>query len=304
MILCVGGAHLDVRARLLDPAVLGSSNPAHTDRAVGGVAANVARSLAALGHEVALASVVGLDPYGDLVAESLRRDGVDVSLVERHPVQPTAAYTAVVGPDGELVIGLADMEVYDDPRAGWVGDVSAAAAGADVVVIDANLYGEVLSAVTAAADGPVVADPVSVAKAPRLAPVLDRIAVLAPDRAEAAALAGVATEAMSGVRRAAAVLRSRGVGTVLVTLGSDGVFFDDGDVQRVVPPIPPGRIEDVTGVGDALVAGYVHGLRSGAADPVLLGRAAASLALESAGSRIEGLGRHALEARAALGPAD
>jgi sugar/nucleoside kinase (ribokinase family) len=52
----------------------------------------------------------------------------------------------------------------------------------------------------------------------------------------------------------------------------------------MVPAIAPhGPLSDVTGAGDALVAGYIFGLCGKRGDPLQLGLAAASLALEDGG---------------------
>ena len=79
-----------------------------------------------------------------------------------------------------------------------------------------------------------------------------------------------------------------GVGTVVVTLGSEGVFLADGVVSEAVPAIAPhGPLTDVTGAGDALVAGYIYGLSHQDPNPLRLGLAAASLVLEAGGDMSE-----------------
>ncbi len=52
--LCIGGAAVDRSFRLVGPAVLGTSNIASSDSGLGGVARNVAESLARLGARTAL----------------------------------------------------------------------------------------------------------------------------------------------------------------------------------------------------------------------------------------------------------
>lgn len=69
----------------------------------GGAESNVAASLAMLGHSAAWASAVGADPLGDLVVDTLRGHGVDVSLVRRDPRRPTAVYFKDPAPTGTSV---------------------------------------------------------------------------------------------------------------------------------------------------------------------------------------------------------
>ena len=119
-------------------------------------------------------------------------------------------------------------------------------------------------------------DPVSVAKAPRLLPLLPGAAAIFPDAAEATALTGfVDTE------EAATSLLRNGVERVVVTLGEQGVLIADpaGIVRRA--PASHGPIADVTGAGDAMVAGYLARWRAMNRIPVGWGLAAASLAVET-----------------------
>jgi pseudouridine kinase len=74
------------------------------------VARNVAINLASLGCRVLLCSRVGDDEAG----RQVRSQPVDTSLISISERRPTASYTAVLEPDGELVLGLADMDVYEE----------------------------------------------------------------------------------------------------------------------------------------------------------------------------------------------
>ena len=69
----------------------------------------------------------------------------------------------------------------------------------------------------------------------------------------------------------------------MVSLGSRGVFVDDGEAPRQVPALPPRSVVDVTGAGDAQIAGYVYGLAQGGPGPapITWGMAAASLTVET-----------------------
>lgn len=127
----------------------------------------------------------------------------------------------------------------------------------------------------------VLADPVSAAKAPRLADCLDRLDVLFPDRAEAEALTGIAVTGADAATTVAALL-ARGVGTVVLSLGAAGVCLADDAGATIVPAIPATAVRDVTGAGDALVGGFIHGLMAGAGRAAVhYGLAAASLAVEA-----------------------
>ncbi len=302
-IACIGGADMDRKARLHAPATLGSSNPADTSATPGGVARNIAETLARLGLPVALFSAVGDDPAGTTVVRQTARAGVDTSGVARLGLAKTATYTAVLQPDGELVIGIADMAILDGLTERWARSVLPDLTAHDIWFVDANLPEAALRIILTApqrAGRTVIADPVSAAKAPRLAALLGAIDVILPDRLEAAALTGLTVTTAPEALAAAAALRAGGVGTVAVTLGPDGLAVDDSGQRGIVPPPAVEAVRDVTGAGDALVAGYIYGLCRHGGDAALhYGRAAAGLVLQTDASASQRLGVAALEQAAA-----
>lgn len=278
-VACVGGAAVDWRARLVDEPRLSTSNPARVARSIGGVACNVARTLAPLGVEVALFSRVGRDAAGEEVLASL--EGVDTGGVVRTDSHPTAAYLAVVDAAGGLVIGAADLGVLEEWPEADLDRLVRTLTGFDLWVIDANLAPGLLAGLAAGAPEGVrvLADPVSVPKAPRLRPILGRLWGVFPDRSEATALTGSPDD--TPVADLARRLREAGPETVVVTLGPQGCYLHEGDRRREVEPIAPDRVVDLTGCGDALLAGYVYGLATARPDPIRWGLAAASLAAET-----------------------
>ena len=80
----------------------------------GGVARNVAENLGAPGPVSDHGSRVGGDREGDAVLDGLDEAGVGLDFCTRSTTAPTATYTALLDKAGELVIGLADMGVYDE----------------------------------------------------------------------------------------------------------------------------------------------------------------------------------------------
>jgi sugar/nucleoside kinase (ribokinase family) len=283
-IACIGGIDVDRKARVIDAVRPGTSNPVRVTSCAGGVAGNVARNLAHLGCSVALFSIVGSDPAGNDLLRELRSAGIDVSAMRRSTIRPTASYTAVLDPEGQLFIGLADMEIFEELDPAWADSIASRLAKSPLWVVDANLPAATIERLLNAHKGraTVLADSISIAKSVRFRDVLSKIDVFFPNRLEAAGLTGLTVHSRDDVVRAAAELLRLGVGTVVLTLGADGVYLADSRPPKFLPAIPSAKIVDVTGAGDALLAGYAFGLLSGGADdPALFGLAAASFALES-----------------------
>jgi pseudouridine kinase len=92
-------------------------------------------------------------------------------------------------------------------------------------------------------------------------------------------------------------LLAEGVATVILKLGAAGVIVGHDDATRHLDAIPPGRVVDVTGAGDAFAAGFLYGSMVGSVDPAACGLAAASLTVESVYAVAEELSIEALQRR-------
>jgi pseudouridine kinase len=283
-IACIGGIDIDRKARVADKVRPGTSNPVTVTSCPGGVVGNIARSLTRLGCRVSLFSILGQDAVGDRLLRDLESDGVDASVVVRSANYPTASYTAVLEPDGQLFIGLADMDVFEELDPDWSDRIVGRIAQCSLWIVDTNLPASTIERLlkTHKRNATVLVDPISIAKSVRIRSTLGAVDVLFPNRNELAELSGQTVKTRDDITKATAEIRSLGVGTVVVTLGEDGIYLHDVRGVRFLPTIPADRVRDVTGAGDALVAGYAYGLIAGQSyEPALYGLAAASLTLET-----------------------
>jgi pseudouridine kinase len=283
-----GGANWDIKARSNNPVRPATSNPAAITRTPGGVGRNIAENLARLGHRVELVAAVGADEAGAQLVARMVEAGIDTaSLVTSQ--HPTGTYLAALDADGELVVGLSDMTGTDTLGVADIARSRDLLARAQATVVDGNLPAEVIEWVldeARGADVPVVLDPVSVAKAGRLAPALGPgrpVFALKPTVDELSALVGAEVpDTVEGIASAARALRLRGVENVWVSRGARGSLLV-GAAGVVETPSVATRVEDVTGAGDAMTAGFVHGLLLGRslAECVGSGHVAAALTIAS-----------------------
>ena len=247
-----GGCHLDRHLYLQGEAVPGRTNPASQRIGIGGVAANIARHLAARGGQ---AHFTGVQPADEISAlgTRLRAAGVDPNLIPLEGEVP--GYTAIVAADGELVVGAASMALYDEVTPDMVLE---GIIGYGPLVIDANFPESVLQAICQAQPQtrPVFAAATSVAKVGRLAGCLARLDALVLNRSEAAVLAGEAPVAGTACVLAA---RLRPGGVVLVSDGGNQAALARGDDCVTASP-PPLDLVRANGAGDAMAAALFWGL--------------------------------------------
>lgn len=302
-LLAVGGAHIDRRGHVTGAYVPGTSNPGVLGEEIGGVVFNALRNAVQRGVCGALISVRGGDAAGEAVAKAIAAAGIeDLSAVFLD--RRTPSYTALLDPDGELIAGLADMELYEVafPRQAARTRLREAVAAADAVLCDANMPAAAIEKLAATCAGkPLHAIAISPAKAVRLAGVLPKIACLFMNRAEARRLADAGDEAQPA--ELAAALCEKGLAAGVITAGSAGATgFNAGGVFSIAAPTAR-KIVDVTGAGDALAGATVAALMRGLKLPAALreGLAAAMLTVEAESAVVE-LEAKAVAAALALVP--
>ena len=283
-ILCIGAAHVDRKAKAKTVVQFGTSIPVTVEQGLGGVARNVAENLARLGCDAAISSRLGYDKDAEWVHKHSLDLGLDVSgLVYSHN-HHTASYTALLDDSGELVLGLANMEIYDEFTPDTLSALPADLFTRPIWFLDTNPPQETLQALLQKRTNQhlIAVDPVSTPKARKLLGQLSGIDFLFPNRDEAEVLSGETISTLDDVRRAGEAICAQGVGHVIITLGSEGVYVVGGQTERVFPAFSA-KVLDVTGAGDALIAGFLSGYQNTQSVEVAIthGLAAAKLAIET-----------------------
>jgi pseudouridine kinase len=304
---CLGGAVLDRKYHARNPLIAATSNPARGSRSFGGVARNVAENLARLGVDMSFVSVVGDDEGGRALLRHLESLGIDVCSVEIASGHPTAEYVAVLGPDNDLALGIADMDVFEAFGIEALERAWPALASCDWVFMDCNLPAGTIAALMARkgeARFRLAVDTVSSPKALRLPENLAAIDLLFTNEDEANALLGLSPAVRLSATEAAATLRGRGAANVVVTMGSRGSAIITKAGTRFQEAFPA-RPVDITGAGDAMIAGTLFALLSGASldDAAGTGALVAALTVESHSSVRPDLSRALLAALPARTPA-
>lgn len=304
-ILVLGGAHIDRRGRISGETAPGASNPGTWKEEAGGGAFNAARSLARLGHAVTLISPRGGDAEGEAVGAAAEAAGIidrPFTFLDRR----TPTYTAILERDGNLAIALADMELYRFfvPRRLQVRQVRDAIDAAEVLLTDANLPAETLTALGRVAKEqrkPLAGIGISPAKVVRYDGQLFYFDYLFMNEAEARALTGVQPD---DYRAWPAIFREMGLNGGAITRGRHEVIAWRGAEAATLLPPALEAIGDVTGAGDGFAAGFLHAMCEGQSlgDAVSVGAASARLALASEMATAEDLTRDILMRTLALVP--
>jgi pseudouridine kinase len=279
-LVCIGGAAINRKVYAKASLIPGTSNPATTTQSFGGVARNVAETLARLQKSVALVTLVGDDEAGRAIDAHMSALGVDMRQTGVSPSHATADYTAVLDGSGELHLGLAAMDIFEAITPSVLDEAWPNLASSHWVFADCNLPEATLHALMERkASAKLAINTVSVPKAQRLPEDLSQVDVLFTNADEARAMLGETSESLQCLTGG---LRHRGAKSVVLTLGSDGHLVADDTGTHHVNALDT-RTVDVTGAGDALMSGTIYGLMRGQSlvDASRLGAVLAAATLES-----------------------
>jgi pseudouridine kinase len=256
----LGGANMDISGATERVLVAGDSNPGQIRCAPGGVARNVADNLARLGNDTRLITAVGDDLYGRSLLESTQKAGVDVQGCWVLAGDSTSTYLSLHGPDGDMAVAVNDMRILERITPERLAANTDRVRHAAAMVVDCNLMPDALAWLFAQRQTtPVFVDCVSAFKCQRILPWLGQVHTLKVNRLEAQALCGSPVDTDESIEQAARWLHARGVQQVIVSLGERGVYWSDKDAGDGWQHALVAEVVSVTGAGDALMAGVVHG---------------------------------------------
>ncbi len=299
-VLCLG----DICADLIIPytaSLKAKSDPASCFNAdvvpvAGGSSANTACAIARLGLPVLFAGTCGADAYGQMLKESLDREGVDTSLLRMEPDKPTQLVLLVLNEQGDRTafacpahlgsqhailprqipeditdricwLHVTGMMLREDPAASTQLDLMRRCREAKIPVsFDINVRVEALRNETFAAN---------LMRAKSLADVIlgssvDEIPLLAEERDPE-----IAAEKLA---QTGAIVISRS--------GERGADLYDGSV-RIHAPAFPVKVVDTVGAGDTFDGAYIAAVLSGcgAKDALTSANAAAAYCVAHSGGR-------------------
>src|SRR5262245_2768944 len=218
----------------------------------GGKGGNQAVMAARLGARVSLVSRLGKDAFGEMLLDNYQKEGIDTRHVHVDPKNPTGVASILVGQNGENCIVLAPGanavlskdEVYN--AAQIIGEADCLLCQLEVPM---DVTGEALNIANSFGKWTFL-NPAPYQPFP--SEWNDWIKFLILNETELGQMTGSPTATSEEIEAAARRLHDRFGWSVVVTLGSRGVFYQF-DRPHWAPAIPVEAV-DTTGAGDAFVA--------------------------------------------------
>lgn len=239
----------------------------HYQVAFGGKGANQAVAAGRSGANIAFIACTGDDDIGDSIRKQLVSDRIDIAPVSVIKGESTGVALIFVNGEGENVIGI---------HAGANAALSPALVDAQrerIAQADALLM---------QLESPLE----SVLAAAKIAHQLALVDIITPNETEAEKLTGVRVENDDDAAKAAQVLHDKGIRTVLITLGSRGVWASvDGEGRRV----PGFSVEavDTIAAGDTFNGAFITAILEETPLPeaIRFAHAAAAIAVTRKGAQ-------------------
>ncbi|TVR70149.1 MAG: ribokinase [Marinilabiliales bacterium] len=215
----------------------------------GGKGANQAVGAARAGGDVVFIACVSDDTFGTDAIENYKKDKIDTSFIKVKPGLHSGVALINVAEDGENSIAVApgaNSHLLPED----IIKARDAFAGAGAVLVQLEIPQETVLAVVQLAselDVPVILNPAPGAKLP--AKLLKMVSVITPNETEAALLTGTREINEDTIPEMARELYDMGIETVIITLGSKGVYLLNSDFQGVIQGYKVKAV-DTTAAGD------------------------------------------------------
>ncbi|MGF3811173.1 ribokinase [Enterobacter mori] len=254
--------------------------------AFGGKGANQAVAAGRSGANIAFIACTGDDDTGERVRKQLASDNIDVAPVSVVEGESTGVALIFVNAEGENVIGIhagANAALTTER----VEAQRAIISGAEALLMQLESPVEsVLAAAKIAHENhtTVVLNP---APARVLSDeLLALVDIITPNETEAEKLTGIRVENDDDAARAAGALHDKGIGTVIITLGSRGVWVSANGEGRRVPGFKVKAIDTIA-AGDTFNGALVTALLEGRAmdEAIRFAHAAAAIAVTRKGAQ-------------------
>ncbi|MEM9362912.1 MAG: carbohydrate kinase [Bacteroidota bacterium] len=226
----------------------------------GGAPANVACAISKLGGKGVFVGSVGDDPFGSFLLETLKTEGVDISLTQTSTVFTTLAFVSIAD-DGERDFVFsrgADRELAYDPslRKGFHGNMlhlgaATALLGGPLETAYSKYLFDALTKEMFISFDPNFRGDLWKGNEEKFIkkcmPFIEKSHLCKFSKEEALLLSGA-----QDVKEACDVLHEVGTNVITVTLGKEGTLVSCNGTKEMVPSISVKAI-DTTGAGDAFI---------------------------------------------------
>ena len=235
------------------------SNPGSVKVSFGGVCRNIAENMAKINLNTKFISVIGDDMNGISMLNHAKNINIDMSDTLIIPGESTPTYLAILDECGEMVSAVVDLKITNNFTKEFIDTKADVIRNAEYMVVDADNPTTLAYLLTEFHnETKFILDPVSAAKASKIKDYIKYFHTVKPNRHEAEVLCGFEITSVEDIRKAGRYFREMGVTNVFISLDAEGIYYNNG-VEEGILKANGVSVINVTGAGDALVAGIGYG---------------------------------------------
>lgn len=254
--------------------------------AFGGKGGNQAVAAGRSGADISFIACVGDDDVGERIRKQLASDNIDTQPVQAIKDTTTGVALIFVNADGENVIAI-NAGANEELTPAYMQQYQQKIIDADALLMQLE---SPLETVTAAAklakahQTQVILNPAPACELPD--ELLSLVDIITPNETEAERLTGIQVKDQSDAARAADVLHQKGIDTVIITLGSKGVWLSQKGQGKQVPGFRVKAVDTIA-AGDTFNGALVTSLLEGKEmdQAVRFAHAAAAIAVTRPGAQ-------------------
>ncbi|MGG7669720.1 ribokinase [Yersinia sp. J1] len=254
--------------------------------AFGGKGANQAVAAGRSGADIAFIACVGEDDIGERVRQQLAKDRIDTTPVEAIAGETTGVALIFVNGEGENVIGInagANSAVTPEYLQRYQQQIIDAQA---VLMQLESPLETVIAAAKLARESQtqVILNPAPARELPD--ELLQLVDMITPNETEAERLTGIHIENEEDANLAAQALHQKGITTVIITLGSRGVWLSQQGQGKLMPGFKVNAVDTIA-AGDTFNGALLTALLDGQemASAIRFAHAAAAIAVTRPGAQ-------------------
>lgn len=278
----IGACNIDVAGIPFTKLIEKDSNPGKVSFSMGGVSRNIAENLRRLDVKVELLTVFAGDVHGELLKKSCMDLGIRICNSLNIPNETTATYVYIADSDKDMRLAISDMEIYKNISPSFLESKKEVLEQSKAIVIDTCLELETIEYLLSNINVPIFVDLVSIARGMKVKNIIGKFHTIKPNRYEAEMLSDIKINSEKDLMAASDYFIEKGVSQVFISLGADGVYYNNGNEKGLFPPYKS-EVVNTTGAGDSFMAGIVYGFLNdyNIIDSAKIASAAASICVSS-----------------------